>query len=735
MGLEIPDPRLLAIGSAECPLRVNPDGIMRVSGMSTLSSSVSIEFEEEFRDRIQGVLNSDLASVFEMVSSQEVAFAGVVLEDLQETGQLPSLVTVHYSDEKASMRLTAYAVPGTDGKSLAGRNLELVVSLGSEASGEEFEEFDADEISQCAIEALTTFQQATPSEGMHPEIRDMFTSLSEVRGSLANVEVRITVIVNGLISEVPDAPEVASGLRVKLDVWGIERLALLIDSGRSHESLEIDLVEYLGKPLPCITSTAGTDEFHCHLAVFPGELLHALYRDHGDRLLELNVRKFLQSTGKINKGIKKTLLEEPELFLAYNNGITATVEELEIEETSQGTHVIRKVRGLQIVNGGQTTASIHEAGECHGVDLSRVQVQAKITEIRSSGSDEFVRNISRYSNTQNRISEADLSSNHPFHRRLEELAVESTVPGGTTRWYYERSRGQFANTRRLSSSEPGGQVAFDARTPRSQKFDKIEVARTVNVWNELPHVACQGSQKSYLRFMKGIEKRGERWLPDQAYLQQAVARVIMFRDIDAVAKELEIRSYKVQVVCYTLSLISYRTAGRMDLDSVWNGGGISPALQRTVSSWIPRIHEEIVLSAGERNVTEWCKKSDCWARIQTMNLPLDPHFEEELAEGLELPTVGSWKKSKKSKPTELTPEERENQARVQKHDSDEWNRIITWGRESRVLEDWQLSIAGTILGYAAAGWLQVPSPRQTTHLVPILDLWQEKHVKDGDEDA
>ena len=703
--------------------------------MSTFTDSISIEFEEEFRDRIQGSLNSDITSAFEMVSPQEVAFAEVVLSDLQETGQLPSLVTVHYRDENNSMELTAYAVPGTDGKSLAARNLELVACLGSEVSGEEFEEFDAGEISQCAIEALTTFQQATPSEGMHPEIRDMFTSLSEVRESIANVKVRITVIVNGLISGVPDTPVVNSGINVKLDVWDIERLALLIDSGRSHESLEIDLVEYLGEPLPCITSSAGTDEFHCHLAVFPGELLHALYRDHGDRLLELNVRKFLQSTGKINKGIKKTLLEEPELFLAYNNGITATVEDLEIEETSPGAHVIRKMRGLQIVNGGQTTASIHEAGESHGVDLSRVQVQAKITEITSSGSDEFVRNISRYSNTQNRVSEADLSSNHPFHRRLEDLAVENTVPGCTTRWYYERSRGQFANTRRLSASEPGGQGAFDASTPRSQKFDKIEVARTVNAWNELPHVACQGSQKSYLRFMKGVEKRGERWLPDHAYLQQAVARVILFRDIDAIAKELEIRSYKAQLVCYTMSLISYRTARRMDLESVWSGGGISPSLQRTVRSWIPLIHEEIVLSAGDRNVTEWCKKSDCWARIQTMNLPLDPHFEEELSEGLELPTVGSWKKSKKSKPTELTPEERENQARVQKHDSDEWNRIITWGRESGVLTDWQLSIAGTILGYAAAGWLQVPSPRQTKYLVPILDLWQEKHVNDGEEDA
>lgn len=708
-----------------------------VCGVTVVASGIGDKFLSEFQDRVQGVMDDAIeCHGFQMVSSREVAFTSVMLEDLQETGQLPALERVHYRDESAEKWLTAYGVPESSTASRSRGIVDLLVVLQRHPGDEEIEEFSPKAINQVVEGALDTYRHARSCGIDHsdPETRDMMASLALAQESEVARMLRVVVLVDGRAIEIPDAPT-SDGLPVvALDVWDLERLEKLLASGHAHESIDIDLEHYLGVPLSCISVNAGVDHHNSFLAVLPGELVHALYRDHGDRLLELNVRKFLQSTGKINKGIKKTLLEEPELFLAYNNGITATVEELEIEETSAGNHVIRKMRGLQIVNGGQTTASIHEAGEVHGVDLSAVQVQAKITEISGSASEQIVRNISRYSNTQNRITEADLSSNHPFHRRLEELAFENPVPGEATRWYYERSRGQFENTRRLLTFDPGGQVAFDASTPRSQKFDKMEVARTGNSWNELPFIACQ-NQKSYLRFMKDLQMRGERWLPDQEYLQQTVARVILFRDFDAIARALEIRSYKLQVVCYTLSLISYRTAGRLDLDAVWNGGGISLALQQTARSWIPRIHEEIVLSAAERNVTEWCKKRDCWARIQTMNLPLDPHFEEELSEGLELPTVGSWKKSKKSKPTALTPEQRENQACVQKHDSDEWNRIITWGRESGVLDDWQLSIAGTILGYAAAGWLQVPSPRQTKYLVPILDLWQEKHVNDGEEDA
>ena len=93
--------------------------------------------------------------------------------------------------------------------------------------------------------------------------------------------------------------------------------------------MEIDLRDF-GGPLPVLPAQHTDGQHESYLAVLPGEVLADIYDRWGARLLEQNVRVFLQARGKVNRGIRLTLENEPSMFFAYNNGITATAEAVDI---------------------------------------------------------------------------------------------------------------------------------------------------------------------------------------------------------------------------------------------------------------------------------------------------------------------------------------------------------------------------------------------------------------------
>ena len=205
----------------------------------------------------------------------------------------------------------------------------------------------------------------------------------------------------------------------RLTKSGLERFRRLRESGTIYEPLDVDLRTLPGGGLPSVRLDTGSKSFQTWVTVFPGMVLADLYDEHGSRLLELNVRSYLQARGKVNKGILETLRDCPEDFMAYNNGITVVAEEVVTGDLEGGHRGILALKGMQIVNGGQTTASIHRAAKEFAADLSRVFVQGKITVVDPIRFQDVVPLISKYSNTQNKISTSDLSANHAFHVGME----------------------------------------------------------------------------------------------------------------------------------------------------------------------------------------------------------------------------------------------------------------------------------------------------------------------------
>lgn len=662
-----------------------------------------------------------------VVAFREEAFTEVVLATMEDLGQLAD-TQVCYFDRRLGRGIGKVNAWGLDEES---GEVTLVTTifrgLGTPTS------ITRSELIQAIERALRVFLEARRDwfSGMEPasDAYDMMQRLHEVRDQVDRV--RIVVIGDGLAADVGKLDNGNNGLQVQADIWDLRRLFRADSSGLPYEPIEIDLLQWLGQPLPCIASPQSEADFDVYLAILPGNLLHQLYHEFGARLLELNVRSFLQARGKVNRGIRDTLKDEPSAFIAYNNGISATAEWVETINGGSGLALTR-LRGLQVVNGGQTVASIHRAKDRDKIDLSNVYVQAKLTVVRFEQVETLVPLISRYANTQNRVNEADFSANHPFHVKLQQLALNVWVPGEQSQWFYERARGQYEVAQQREGSTQAKLSRFKKANPPNQRFDKVSLAKYVNTWGQRPHIVSRGGQKNFVDFMQQVNKEhGARWEPDAMYYRHSIAKAIIFKHVERLARQHKFPGYRANAIAYTIALVSYRTAGRIDLDRVWNEQALSDALADTLNSWMPDVYEAFVDSAAGRNVTEWCKKEECWRHLQTLDLEVSAELEEELAEGQALPEMAMGGNKGTSS---FTAQDRENIARVMQISAEEWVLISGWGARTNNLQPWQCGIATTLASYAAGGWARVPSDKQAKHGVKILTQADREGGRSGSEE-
>lgn len=399
-------------------------------------------------------------------------------------------------------------------------------------------------------------------------------------------------------------------------------------SEKEYIPIEIDFKRE-GFEVPCIKADIENSEYQSYLALMPGNALSSIYEQYGARLLEQNVRSFLQFTGKINKGIRNTILKEPHMFLAYNNGIAATADELMLKKTEEG-YLINSIKDLQIVNGGQTTASIYHTWKKDKANIKDIVVQVKLSVIKDKKNfAEIVSRIAEYANTQNKVSVSDLSSNTPFHIELEQLSRKIWAPPANgqshqTRWFYERARGQYKNARLHEGTTKTKLKAFDLKNPKKQSFTKEELAKSINTWDEVyserkivigPHIVVRGSQKNYAQFIAyNIPE-----IRDNKYFENVIAKTILFRTAEKLygIKPNSIGDMRYITVPYTLALLSSNKSSEIELSSIWKKQTISDELQNTICNLMIKVEQFIKRNAPGALYGEWAKKEECWLQVKT----------------------------------------------------------------------------------------------------------------------
>jgi hypothetical protein len=495
--------------------------------------------------------------------------------------------------------------------------------------------------------------------------------------------------------------DVVGGVPVTWHIWDLERLWRLDTSGLEHEPVTVDLVAVLGHPLPCLPAPPDMDH-RVYLALVPGTLLARLYGEYGSRLLERNVRAFLQARGAVNKGIRATLLKDPERFLAYNNGISATASSATL--SSSGVQGITELTDLQIVNGGQTTASIYHAQARDKADISQVLVQAKITVVDSSRIDSIVPYISLYANTQNKVTGADFSANDPFHVRLEELSRTIWAPapeGGQrqTRWFYERARGQYADEL-VRAGTMAERRKFRMMNPPKQKFTKTDVAKFTHSWAQFPYLVSLGAEKNFREFMLHLPQNAADSV-DPGYFSKLIAKAVLFRRTEKIVSGLRFGGYRANIVTYCVAKLSHSTAQRLDLDAIWRQQDITPATTSALAELAVLCHEVISNPSGRvRNPSEWAKKIDCWKTIEELQWAVPAELEREL-----IPlTRGRHVRQDAAEPAPGTAGAADDElvSEAAKVSADTWFRLSRWAAATSNLQPWQRSLAYSLGQRAAA---------------------------------
>jgi len=483
---------------------------------------------------------------------------------------------------------------------------------------------------QAIDETSPSFQAAWP----------IFASRSHIR------RIRVVVFSNARLST-RRKPEMAGevlGVPFVCSVLDFARYASILGAKGGFEPIEIDVTSVNGAPLPCLPAHSIEGEHTSYLVAVPGSFLAEIYGLYGAKLLEQNVRTFLQARTKVNTGIIRTLETAPEMFFAYNNGLTATAAGITTTSLPGGGLGISSIDNLQIVNGGQTTASILYASDSQRkdrrADLSRVFVQMKLSVVNPDHLEEVVPLISRYANTQNKISEADFFSSHPIHLVLERISRSQSAPPKAgfmsgSKWFYERARGQYRD--RLAYGSLSQRKRFELEFPRDQFIDKTDLAKFEVTFECRPHIVSRGAQKCFLDY---AEKIGKAWETSEAqfdehWFRNIVAEAIVFRGVDRMVGRSDWyqqdRGYKAQIVTYSIAWLVHHLQERgqeIDLDVIWRRQELPVEIASAVAQIAPQIAVSIKdAPPAMKNVGEYCKQQACWAAVAVSSYVFDNQLD------------------------------------------------------------------------------------------------------------
>lgn len=546
----------------------------------------------------------------------EMVFSEVVMQHMAEAGMTFEPVEVCHFQGKignAILRLSGYAM------SEDADQLDLFVSLYAGAD-ELVPVPDAETrtaVEQC-LRFLTLCAEGQMAPKLDPssDVHSLALNINAIYNGLE--QIRIYVITDRIAKAKNFKTRDISGKTVKLEVMDIERLHRHTSEGKPRDELVVDFSEVSGSALPCVYVPGSEREYDYVLTAIPGEALRFMYEKYGQRLLEANVRSFLSVKGKgVNAGIQATLKSSPELFMAYNNGLVLVADEARTAHLTDGSPGILWLKGMQIVNGGQTTASIYFAKKRFPeTDLSRVRVPAKVIILKETDparEEALISDISRYANSQNSVKQSDLSANKPFHVEIERLADGVVCPDGVGRWFYERATGSYNTLLARQGTTPAKLKALKDAIPPSRKLTKTDLAKYVIAWDGLPEVVSLGSQKCFDRFMSTMTPgEGELSppLPDVQDFKSMVAKGILFKAVQKLARQT-FQAFQANVAAYTVSMIAVRFGHRFDLGRVWERQGVSPELLAQIAVWAKEVNEALHQTTGGRMISEWAKKPEC----------------------------------------------------------------------------------------------------------------------------
>lgn len=581
-----------------------------------------LEFYKEFQDEVLTYVKENSPI------STNTAFKTLFLSYLTEAGEtlVSDCMLVDFKKDSENMKLDGYAF------SEYFRSLTLLVSkYQAKPIPEKIKKTEIDKLLKKVLKFYKTC--GTNDFEALEESSDGYQAYKFIKSHKADIEtVNIILLTNDeTIQYIPNDVHYGK-ITVRFDVWDIERLYQSVLGGTAVErQLVVKLKKKYGESLPLIKVKGDNEIYDCYIGVISGELLARIYETEGQDLIQKNVRSFLQAIGKVNKGIKVSLANEPQMFMAYNNGISTIAESIAVDEgRSSGDIVnITEITGWQIVNGGQTTASIYNAYKVK-LPLEQVNVQIKLSVIKQKDrAEEIIHNISKYANSQNKINMSDFNANDAYHVKMERLSRATPIPvakgKSTDYWFYERARGQYLVELNRQPTA-AAKKEFKSRCPKNRCISKTVAAKCVMTYRGYPDIVSKGLETSFIYFSDMVSKGEVPEPSEQSYIEM-IAKVILFNSCDEIIKNLKFGGFKAQQDYYTVALFGKYYSDLFDPLEIWNRQSINAETAKTIEELAYFVWNHFQNSTVPGvNIGQWCKKEECWELLQA-------RYENEYKQG------------------------------------------------------------------------------------------------------
>ena len=554
-----------------------------------------------------------------------------------------------------------------------------------------------------------------------------------------------------------------NGKPLEINLWHPERFYEM-ENSNNNDPIVIDIKNDFSElgisGIPCIKGNIGEDlGYEAYIAIIPGKLLASIYIEHGSKVLEGNVRAFLGTNGSksVNSGIKRTINTDPTKFFTYNNGIATTAADVEIEEIN-GEMLITRMVDLQIINGGQTTASLAEAVlKKTNVNLDGIFVPMKLTVIEDRETedeegirfyDRMVQDIAKFANSQNKVTAADLFSNDPFHIWMEKMSKKHLAPPAQfaipTGWYYERSRKKYLQEQIKLRGEDAKRFAL--KFPKKQIVNKEQLAMYLTTIDLKPHIVSKGKNWTMKEFGTriGLDYRSNKAMFNEFYFKKCICAAIVFRSVDNYletnkdsAKKptgfwYKSGGYKGNIVPYTIAKIlsSIPKGYTLNWDYIWQKQALSPAFMREVEK-VTKITNDFICDSHGVIVTEYCKRPATWEEYRdTVKYELSAEFIDEL---MPESVVKEQEVSAKAEQKEMN--DLQVVMDVVSKGADYWNKLMTIGMQKSLVSYQEQTAIRQVITMAQTGNVPVSSsgkvPFKTMTTIKLVLAVKDKLEAEG----
>lgn len=161
---------------------------------------------------------------------------------------------------------------------------------------------------------------------------------------------------------------------------------------------------------------------------------------------------------------------------------------------------------------------------------------------------------------------------------------------------------------------------FKSDNPKQKCISKTVAAKCIMCWMKYPYIVSKGLETNFVKYSEMIQNE-EIGTPDERFYCRLIAQVILFQECDRIVNAQNFGGYKANINYYTIALLSEFHSDMVDFEDIWKNQNLSLKLSNKIKDtsycvWNHFMNPDVKNAKGV-NVTQWCKKEECWELLKS----------------------------------------------------------------------------------------------------------------------